>query len=115
MQPVRYDKNSRRSRMVEAGGLLFFAGQVADDWDGDIAEQTRQTLARIDALLAEAGSDRSKVLTVQIWIADMADFDAMNAVWDAWIDPENPPGRACGKVEMADPRIKVEMIPVAAK
>lgn len=101
--------------MVEANGILFLAGQLASDWSQDITGQTKQTLANIDEKLALAGSDKSKIVSVTIWISDMADFAAMNAVWDAWIDPENPPARACVKAEMADPRIKVEMMPVALK
>lgn len=112
---TRYDKNSRRSRMVEAGGVLYFAGQVGEDWDADAKIQMQQALARIDALLAEAGSDKSKVLSVTIWLSDMADYDAVNEAWDAWVDPDHPPARACGKVEMADPRIRVELLPIAVK
>lgn len=112
--PVRYDKNSRRSRAVVHGDTVHFAGQVADDFTADITTQTKQTLARIDALLAEVGSTRSHVISATIWLRDMADFDAMNAVWDAWIDKENPPARCCGEVRMADPDLRIEIIPVAA-
>lgn len=110
----RIDSNGRRSRVVAYNGMLHFAGQVADDFDGDIGQQTREALARIDRLLAEGGSDRSKVLSATIWLKDMADYAGMNEVWDHWVDPEHAPARCCGVVEMADPRIRVEIILVAA-
>lgn len=107
------DNNGRRSRAVVANGTVFMGGQVADDWTADITEQTRQTLARIEAVLAEAGSDKSKVVSAQIWLKSMEDYAAMNAVWDAWIDRDRAPSRSCGVVEMADPGILVEIIPTA--
>ena len=70
--------------------------------------------AEIDRLLAEAGTDKSKLLYVQIWLADMGDFAAMNAVWDAWVDPANPPARASGEARLAAPEYKVEIIVTAA-
>lgn len=112
--PQRIDPNGRRSRAVVHGDTIHFAGQVADNLDADATQQMQETLARIDCLLAEAGSARNKVLTVTIWLRDMADYDAINAVWDAWVDKGNPPGRACAQVIMADPRIRVELLPVAA-
>lgn len=107
------DNNGRRSRAIVANGTVFMGGQVGDDWSADITVQTQQALARIDSILASVGSDKSKVVSVQIWLKTMDDYDAMNAVWDAWIDRERAPARACGVVEMADPRIRVEMIPTA--
>lgn len=115
MELESFDRNARRSRMIAAGNTLYFAGQVGDDFDADAATQMAQALARIDRLLAEAGSDRSRVVSVTIWLADMADFDAVNAVWDAWVSPDCPPTRACARVEMADPRIRVELLPVAVR
>lgn len=110
----RIDSNGRRSRAVVHNGLVHFAGQVADDLSGDITQQTQEALARVDRLLAEAGSDRSRVLSATIWLKTMADYSGMNAVWDGWIDRENAPARCCGVVEMADPGIKVEIILTAA-
>jgi enamine deaminase RidA (YjgF/YER057c/UK114 family) len=107
------DNNGRRSRAVVANGMVFMGGQVGDDWTADITVQTRQALARIDAILAGVGSDKSKIVSVQIWLKTMDDYDAMNAVWDAWIDRDRAPARACGIVEMADPGIRVEMMPIA--
>ena len=107
---VRLDQNHRRSRAVIANGMVFLAGQVADDKSGDIATQAREALAKVDALLAEAGTDRRRALTAQIWLADMADFDGFNAVWDAWVAPGETPTRCCGKVELADPAYRVEIV-----
>ncbi|TSP09548.1 RidA family protein [Cupriavidus campinensis] len=107
---VRLDQNHRRSRAVIANGMVFLAGQVADDKSGDIASQAREALAKVDALLAEAGTDRRRALTAQIWLADMADFDGFNAVWDAWVVPGETPTRCCGKVELAGPAYRVEIV-----
>lgn len=110
----RIDSNGRRSRAVVHNGLVHFAGQVADDFSGDITRQTQEALARVDRLLAEAGSDRSRVLSATIWLREMADYSKMNDVWDGWVDPDHAPARCCGVVEMADPRIRVEIILTAA-
>lgn len=110
----RIDSNGRRSRVVVHNGVLHFAGQVADDFNGDISQQTREALSRVDKLLAEGGSDRSKVLSATIWLKDMADYSKMNDIWDSWVDPDHAPARCCGVVEMADPRIRVEIILTAA-
>ena len=96
MTVERMHPGPRMSQAVIHGDTVYLAGQVALEAPGaSVAEQTRDILARTDSLLAEAGSDKSKVLTATIWLTDMATFDEMNAVWDAWIDPANPPGRAC--------------------
>jgi enamine deaminase RidA (YjgF/YER057c/UK114 family) len=110
----RIDKNSRRSRAVVVGNMLHMGGQVADDKNADIRVQTEQTLAKIDALLAECGSSRSKLVSATIWLKTMNDYDRMNEIWDRWIDPDNPPTRACGEVRLADDRYLVEIIAVAA-
>ena len=110
----RIDQNARRSRAVVYGGMVFLAGQVADDKTADIAEQTRQVLAKVDDMLARAGTDKSRLLTAQIWLSTMEDFAGMNAVWDAWVVPEQTPTRCCGKVEMADPAFRVEIVVSAA-
>ncbi|HEY5365617.1 MAG TPA: RidA family protein [Casimicrobiaceae bacterium] len=111
---LRIDQNERRSRAVVHGGMVFLAGQVADNKSAPIAEQTREALAKVDAMLARAGSDRSRLLTAQIWLRTMDDYDAMNAVWDAWVVPRQRPTRCCGKVELADPRWRVEVVVTAA-
>jgi enamine deaminase RidA (YjgF/YER057c/UK114 family) len=113
MEIERQDVNHRRSRMVKYNGMCFLSGQFSDS-DGDIAQQTRETLAKIDDLLQRAGTSKSRLLTAQIWLRDMADFADMNKVWDAWIDPENPPTRCCGQVLMADPDMRIEVVVSAA-
>lgn len=110
----RIDSNGRRSRAVVHGETIYLAGQVADDRSGDIVAQTSATLAKIDTLLAELGSDKRKLLSATIWLKDMADYAAMNRVWDGWVDPEHPPARCCCQALMAEPDILVEIIVVAA-
>ncbi len=112
---VRIDQNARRSRATVFGDIVFLAGQVADDKAGDIAQQTREALAKVDDMLARAGTDKSRLLSVQIWLSTMGDFDGMNAVYDAWVVQGNAPTRACGKVELADPRYRIEVIATAAR
>ncbi len=101
------------SQAVVHGGLVWLAGQVGTA-GADVATQTRETLASVERLLAEAGSDKSKILQTTIWLASMSDFAEMNAVWDAWVDPANPPTRATGEAKLATPDYKVEVIVVAA-
>jgi enamine deaminase RidA (YjgF/YER057c/UK114 family) len=103
------------SQAVEYNGVIYLAGQVADDRNADVGEQTRQILAKIDNLLAECGSDKSKLLWAQLWVTDMRNFAAMNEVWDAWIDPENPPARAGLCSDLAAPEFLVEIMVMAAK
>lgn len=111
---VRIDQSARRSRALIHNGLVYTAGQVPDDLTQDIAGQTRQVLAKIDDLLQQAGTDKSRVLTAQIWLRTMDDFAAMNAVWDGWVVQGQTPGRCCGKVEMNNPACRVEILVVAA-
>jgi enamine deaminase RidA (YjgF/YER057c/UK114 family) len=112
---VRIDQNARRSRASVYGDLVFLAGQVADDKDGDIAKQTREALAKVDDMLSRAGTDKSRLLSMQIWLKTMDDFAAMNAVYDAWVVPGDTPTRCCGKVELADPAYRVEIVGIAAR
>jgi enamine deaminase RidA (YjgF/YER057c/UK114 family) len=112
---VRIDQNARRSRASVYGDLVFLAGQVADDKDGDIAKQTREALAKVDDMLSRAGTDKSRLLSVQIWLKTMDDFVAMNAVYDAWVVPGDTPPRCCGKVELADPAYRIEIVGIAAR
>ena len=112
---VRIDQNARRSRASVFGDLVFLAGQVADDKGGDIASQTREALAKVDDMLARAGTDKSRALSVQIWLKSMDDFEAMNVIYDTWVVPGNAPTRCCGKVELADPAYRIEIVVVAAR
>ncbi len=111
---TRYQKGPRMSQAVSHGGLVYIAGQVADDRDAGVEDQTRQVLDKIDALLQEAGTDRSKLLAVNIFLPAIVDFDAMNSVYDAWIDADNPAARACVEARLADSKLRVEMTAVAA-
>jgi enamine deaminase RidA (YjgF/YER057c/UK114 family) len=95
-------------------GVAYLAGQVASDGSQDITGQTTQVLAQIDALLARAGTDKSKILMCQIFIADLADFPAMNAVWERWVAPGNAPPRATVQARLAKPEWRVEMVVTAA-
>jgi len=112
---VRIDQNARRSRASVFGDLVFLAGQVADDKSGNIASQTREVLAKVDDMLARSGTDKSRALSVQIWLKSMDDFEGMNAVYDAWVVPGDTPTRCCGKVELADPAYRVEIVVIAAR
>jgi enamine deaminase RidA (YjgF/YER057c/UK114 family) len=109
----RLKPGPRMSQTVIAGGTIYVAGQVADCPDEGIAAQTKSVLAKIEALLAEAGASRSDLVQVSVFLPHITDFDAMNAVYDAWIDPANPPARACTEARLADPRLRVEMTAVA--
>ncbi len=109
----RLDSGPRMSQAVIHGGVVYLAGQVGNAGD-NVTEQTKTILANIDALLARSGSDKSRLLQATIWLASMDDFAEMNAVWDAWVDPQNPPARAAGESALATPDYKVEIIVVAA-
>ena len=110
----RFHTGSRMSQAVLCNGLVFLAGQVADDTSQDVNEQTRQVLAAIDSLLAEAGSDKSRLLSAQIFLTDMADFAAMNKVWEAWVMPGQTPARATVQAALAKPEYKVEIVVTAS-
>ncbi len=109
----RIEPGPRMSQAVVHGGVVYLAGQVGAP-GASVTEQTRAVLAQIDRLLAEAGSDKSRLLSATIWLDDIADFGEMNAVWEAWIDPANPPARATGESRLAAPEFKVEIIVTAA-
>jgi enamine deaminase RidA (YjgF/YER057c/UK114 family) len=102
----------RMSQGVVHGGLLYTAGQV-DNESTDVGEQTKNVLAKIDALLAQVQSSRSQVLSANIWLSDMGTFDDMNRVWEHWIDPSNPPTRATVESRLAAPEYKVEIAVIA--
>jgi enamine deaminase RidA (YjgF/YER057c/UK114 family) len=111
---LHVDQNTRRSRAVIHNGLVYTAGQVPDDMSQDIKGQTQQVLAKIDDLLEQAGTDKSRALTAQIWLRQIDDLAGMNAVWDAWVVQGKTPTRCCGKVEMNNPNCRVEILVVAA-
>jgi len=110
----RIQAGPRMSDAVVYNGMVFLAGQVADDAKQDVSGQTKQVLAEIDKLLAEAGTDKSRLLSASIYLADMADFAAMNAVWDAWVSPGNTPARATVEAQLARPGWLVEIMVTAA-
>ena len=110
----RFDVGTRLSEMAVHNGVCYLAGQVAADGSQDITGQTRQVLGAIDALLARAGTDKAKLLMVQIFISDLADFPAMNAVWEAWLPAGQAPPRATVRADMAKPQWRVEMVVTAA-
>jgi enamine deaminase RidA (YjgF/YER057c/UK114 family) len=113
MSIKRLHPGPRMSQAVIHNNTVYLAGQVGTA-GADVATQTADCLAAVDRLLAEAGSSKSNLLQVIVWLADMADFAEMNAVYDAWIDPENPAARACGEAKLATPDYKVEFIVTAA-
>lgn len=111
----RIETGRRMSQAVVHGGVVYTAGQVAVDAPGESVEaQTRNILARIEGLLAEAGTDKSKLLSANIWLADMDDFEEMNAVWDAWVSEGDAPARACVESRLAAPQFAVEISVIAA-
>ena len=110
----RIDAGSRMSQAVLHGDTVYLAGQVGAPGEG-VTAQTEAVLASIDSLLARTGSDKSRILSATIWLADMADFAEMNAVWDRWIDGKDPPARATGEARLATPDYRVEIIVVAAR
>lgn len=108
----RIDTGARTSKIVKHGGVVYLCGQVGD---GDnVAEQTRDCLSRVEALLAKAGSSNEQILQAVIWLADMSDFAEMNTVWDAWVPEGHAPARACGEAKLARAALKVEIIVTAA-
>jgi len=114
MTVERSHTNQRMSQIVKYGGFVHLAGQVASGAPGQsVAAQTRDILGRIDQLLAEAGSDKSKVLTASIWLTDIGRFDEMNEVWDAWVPQGHAPARACVEARLAAPQYTVEIMVTA--
>ena len=115
MSIKRLKAGPRMSQAVIHNGTVYLAGQVPGDPDKDAGDQTRQVLATIDSLLAEAGSDKSKILSVTIYLKDMdRDYAGLNQVWDAWVAPGAAPARACVEAKMYKPEVLVEMCVVAA-
>jgi enamine deaminase RidA (YjgF/YER057c/UK114 family) len=113
--PIRYlNPEARYADAAIHGGVVYLAGQVPTDTDQDIQGQTREVLANIDSLLAQAGSDKSRLLMVQIFLADIADIGGMNAVWDQWVVAGHAPPRATVQAALADRRWKIEVVVTAA-
>jgi enamine deaminase RidA (YjgF/YER057c/UK114 family) len=112
----RIDIGPRMSQAVVHGNTVYTAGQVALRAPGaSVTDQTKDILARIDELLAEAGSSKDKILTATIWLSDMDTFAEMNAVWDAWVAQGHTPGRACVESRLAAPQFTVEIQIIAAR
>jgi enamine deaminase RidA (YjgF/YER057c/UK114 family) len=112
----RIRPGARMSGAVVHGGTVYLAGQVANASAGkSVSEQTKEILSIVDDLLAQAGTDKSKLLMANIWLTDMASFQEMNAVWDAWVVQGSTPARATVEARLAAPQYKVEIAVVAAK
>jgi enamine deaminase RidA (YjgF/YER057c/UK114 family) len=110
----RIDPGPRLSEASVYGDLIYCSGMIPEDVSQGIAGQTRQALAEIDSLLAKGGSDKSRILSAVIWLADIGDFAAMNTVWDAWVVPGQTPARATVQARLNDPAMKIEIMVVAA-
>ncbi len=112
----RIEPGARMSGVVVHGNTVYLAGQVAKNAAGkSVTDQTRDILAIIDGLLRQAGTDKSKLLTANIWLADIATFNEMNAVWDGWVATGNTPARATVEAKLASPQYTVEIMVTAAK
>ena len=111
---TRIKTGNRMSQIVIHNDTIYLAGQVDNPGDG-VAEQTKTSLKNVEALLNEAGSDKSRLLQTTIWLDNMDDFAEMNEIWDAWITPGTAPARACCEAKLATPEYKVEVIVVAAR
>src|SRR5215210_1604065 len=116
MNVERKEVGPRMSQIVIHGDTVYLAGVVARQSPGkSITEQTQEILATIDGYLAQAGSDKTKLLSANIWLTDMSTFNEMNAVWDAWVSPGNTPARATVEAKLAGPNYKIEIMVVAAR
>ena len=115
MTITRHEESKVFAKVVEANGFVFTSGIVADDASLDIKGQTRQTLAEIDRLLGQAGTDKSKIVSTMIWVTDIRNRDAMNEVWFEWTGGQNMPVRACVEARLASPEQLVEIQVTAPK
>lgn len=115
MEITRKHSGPRMSGVVMHGETIYLSGQVADNRDGGTGAQTSDILGKIERLLADAGSDKSKILSATIYLTDIRDFAAMNEVWDAWVDQGNPPARTTVEAKLAAPAVRVEMTMIAAR
>lgn len=112
----RFEKSARMSQIVRVGNIVWLAGQVPQDLSAGIEGQTREVLERIDGMLQDLGGSKANLTQVQIWLETLDDVAGMNAVWDTWVDPENPPARATGQVPLVSGKrgARIEVIAVAA-
>lgn len=115
MSITRHQPGKILSAAVVHGNTVYVAGTVPDDLSQDIKGQTAQILKKIDGVLEACGSHKSKILSANIWVTDIRNRDGMNEAWLAWLDPANPPARATVEAKLADPRMLVEIMVVAAK
>lgn len=115
MSIERQETGQRMSRIVKHNGTIYLCGQVAADASAGIKEQTETMLAKVDALLEQAGSDRQHILSATVYVRDMKDFAAMNDVWDSWVPEGHAPARACVEARMARPELLVEISVIAAE
>lgn len=114
MTVQRYHVGKRLSDMTVSNGTVYLAGQVADDLSADITTQARQVLANIDRLLAEVGTDKTKILSATVYLASMSDYAAMNVVWESWVVAGQTPARATVQAALARPEYKIEIQVIAA-
>ena len=112
---IRTQAGKVLSQAVEYHNFVFLAGMTADDTSQDVAGQTKQVLDKIDAALETHGTDKTRLLQAQVWVKDIRDRDAMNAIWTAWLPEGGAPVRACVEASMADPRLLVEIMVTACK
>ena len=114
MNIMRHGSNRKTSQAVVDGNTIYLAGQIANTVKGtSIEAQTSEALANIESLLADCGSNKSKILRITVYLADRADFDGMNKAWTAWIEFDNRPARATVQAELLDPDWKIEMVATA--
>jgi enamine deaminase RidA (YjgF/YER057c/UK114 family) len=111
---TRLKPGKRLSMATVHGGLVSLAGQVPDDLSVGVEAQSAEVLAKIDALLSEAGTDKSSILSATVWLPNIADFAAFNTVWDEWVPAGASPARACVEARLANPSIRVEIAAIAA-
>ena len=111
----RYNPQKILCDATEYNGIVYTAGQVAEDLSQDVRGQTEQVLKAIDEVLAQAGTDKSKILSANIWVSDIRNREYMNKAWLAWVDPNNLPARATVEAKLADPRMLVEISVICAK
>ena len=110
----RHNVGKRLSEIVVHGNTAYLAGEVPDSTDKDITGQTEEVLAKIDKLLAQVGSDKTRILSAQIFLPDMKDFAGMNVAWEKWVVPGHTPARATVEAKLANPAYKVEIMAIAA-
>lgn len=115
MEIKRSETTPRWSQLVEHGDMVYLSGIIAETWDADIEQQSQEMFSQVDALLAKAGTEKSKILTMTFWIKDLDDYAGFNAVYDNWVDKDNLPARATVKADLVDPRLRIEVMTVAAK